>query len=71
MAEKNVASQHKLSAGFGLFEKAADEMVALQGRWMEQSFKTADEYQALVKAGFKYWADLGADARKLASDLVP
>jgi hypothetical protein len=69
MAEKTVAAQQKM--GFGLFEKAAEDAAALQAKWVEQSFKSFDEYNALVKAGFKYWADLGAEARKLSLDTMP
>jgi hypothetical protein len=56
--------------GMELFKKAADEAVALQAKWVEQSFKTLDEYNVLMKAGLKYWVDLSADARKITGDLV-
>jgi hypothetical protein len=56
--------------GMEMFKRAADEAVTLQAKWVEQSFKTMDEYNALMKAGLKYWTDLQADARKLAGDLV-
>ena len=56
--------------GMEFFKKAADEAVALQAKFVEQSFKTMDEYNALMKAGLKYWTDLQADARKHALDLI-
>lgn len=57
--------------GMEFFKKAADEATGLQAKWVEQSFKTMDDCNALMKAGLKYWVDLHADARKLAADLVP
>jgi len=33
--------------------------------------KSVDDYGALMKAGMKYWTDLGSEARKLAGDLLP
>ena len=39
-------------------------------KWVEQSFKSMDAYNARMKAGLKYWVDLHADARKVTQDLV-
>ena len=52
------------------FKKAADEAVTLQAKWVEQSFRTMDEYNMLMKAGVKYWSDLAAEARKLTTEAV-
>lgn len=55
--------------GVEFFKKATDEAVALQAKFVEQSFKSMDDYNTLMKAGLKYWTDLQADARKMVTDL--
>ncbi|MBL8957775.1 MAG: hypothetical protein JNK82_43770 [Myxococcaceae bacterium] len=61
-------TDNKFGAEF--FKKTADEVFGLQAKWVEQSFKAMDEYNTLVKANVKYWADLQADARKLVTDAL-
>ena len=49
------------------FKKANEEAANMQAKWVEQSLKAMDDYNALVKAQVKYWVDLQAEARKMVA----
>jgi hypothetical protein len=45
---------------------AMEEGAKLQAKWVEQSLKSVDDANEMVKAGIKYWTALQADARTMA-----
>jgi hypothetical protein len=69
-AQQGVTGAFKKSAQEQLeqLNAAMEEGAKLQAKWVEQSLKSVDDANELVKAGIKYWTALQADARTMALD---